>query len=204
MPMILGADGERLSKRHGAVSVMQYRDDGYLPEALVNYLARLGWSHGDEEMFSTRAAGRVVRPRAREPVAGAVRSGEKLAWLNQQYLKAADAERLAELVAPRIAADGGDPARGPSLVAVVKLLQERAQTLNELAERAMMFYADLAPKPELLAEHVTDAVKPALHALAERFATVEPWERGGDPVRRSRVRSRRTDSRCRSSRCRCA
>ena len=65
VPMILGADGERLSKRHGAVSVMQYRDEGYLPEALLNYLARLGWSHGDEEMFSTEAAGAVVRPRAR-------------------------------------------------------------------------------------------------------------------------------------------
>ena len=82
-------------------------------------------------------------------------------------------------MAPRIAADGGDPARGPSLAAVVKLLQERAQTLNELAERAMMFYGDVAPKAELLAEHVTDAVKPALHALAERFATVDPWEEAG-------------------------
>jgi glutamyl-tRNA synthetase len=106
-------------------------------------------------------------------------NGEKLAWLNQQYLKAASPERLAELVAPRIAADGGDPASGPSLVAIVKLLQERAQTLNELAERAMMFYADIAPKPELLAEQVTDSVKPALHALAERFATVDPWEEAG-------------------------
>ena len=69
--MILGADGERLSKRHGAVSVMQYRDDGYLPEALVNYLARLGWSHGDDEMFSARAVRRMVRPRAHQPLAGA-------------------------------------------------------------------------------------------------------------------------------------
>ena len=85
--MILGADGERLSKRHGAVSVMQYRDDGYLPEAMLNYLARLGWSHGDEEMFTPRAAGRVVRPRAHQPLAGAVQSREA-AWLNQQYIKA--------------------------------------------------------------------------------------------------------------------
>jgi glutamyl-tRNA synthetase len=178
VPMILGSDGERLSKRHGAVSVLQYRDDGYLPEALVNFLARLGWSHGDEEMFSTA---KLVEWFDLEHVSRspAQFNGEKLAWLNQQYLKVAAPERLAGLVAPRIAADGGDPAHGPSLVAVVKLLQERAQTLNELAERAMMFYADIAPKPELLAEHVTDAVKPALHALAERFATVEPWEEAG-------------------------
>ena len=76
LPMILGADGERLSKRHGAVSVMQYRDEGFLPEALVNYLARLGWSHGDDEVFTVQAAGRVVRPRPRQPLAGAVRPGE--------------------------------------------------------------------------------------------------------------------------------
>jgi glutamyl-tRNA synthetase len=178
VPMILGSDGERLSKRHGAVSVLQYRDDGYLPEALVNFLARLGWSHGDAEMFS--------RPEfvewfdlehvSRSP---AQFNGEKLTWLNQQYIKAAAPERLAELVAPRIAADGGDVTGGPPLVAVVKLLQERAQTLNELAERAMMFYGDPMLKPELLAEHVTEAVKPALRALAERFATVEPWDEAG-------------------------
>jgi glutamyl-tRNA synthetase len=178
VPMILGSDGERLSKRHGAVSVLQYRDDGYLPEALVNFLARLGWSHGDEELFSTA---KLVEWFDLEHVSRspAQFNGEKLAWLNQQYVKVAAPERLAELVAPRIAADGGDPTHGPSIVAVVKLLQERAQTLNELAERAMMFYADLAPKPELVAEHVTEAVKPALHALAERFATVDPWEEAG-------------------------
>ena len=178
VPMILGADGERLSKRHGAVSVLQYRDDGYLPEALVNFLARLGWSHGDAEMFSRAELVEWfdLEHVSRSP---AQFNGEKLTWLNQQYLKAASPDRLAELVAPRIVADGGDPARGPSVVAVVKLLQERAQTLNELAERAMMFYGDVAPKAELLAEHVTDAVKPTLHALAERFATVDPWEEAG-------------------------
>src|SRR5262245_3755401 len=178
VPMILGPDGERLSKRHGAVSVLQYRDDGYLPEALVNFLARLGWSHGDDEIFSKAQLVEWfdLEHVSRSP---AQFNGEKLAWLNQQYLKAASPERLAELVAPRIAADGGNVPGGPPLVAVVKLLQERAQTLNELGERAMMFYGDVAPKPELLAEHVTEAVKPALHSLAERFATVEPWEEVG-------------------------
>jgi len=124
VPMILGSDGERLSKRHGSVSVLQYRDDGYLPEALVNFLARLGWSHGDAEMFSRTELLEWfdLEHVSRSP---AQFNGEKLAWLNQQYLKAAAPERIAELVAPRIAADGGEPARGPSLVAVVKLLIER-------------------------------------------------------------------------------
>ena len=178
VPMILGADGERLSKRHGAVSVLQYRNDGYLPEALVNFLARLGWSHGDDEMFSRAQFVEWfdLEHVSRSP---AQFNAEKLTWLNQQYLKSAAPERLAELVAPQIFADGGDPAHGPSLVAVVKLLQERAQTLKDLAERAMMFYRDIAPKPELLTEHVTDAVKPALRGLAERFATVEPWDEAG-------------------------
>ena len=177
-PMILGPDGERLSKRHGAVSVLQYRDDGYLPEALVNFLARLGWSHGDDEVFSRDLLVEWfdLAHISRSP---AQFNGEKLVWLNQQYLRAVPPERLAEALAPRITADGGDPTRGPSLVAVTKLLQDRAHTLNDLAERAMLFYGDIAPKPEFLVEHVTDAVRPALRALAERFATVDPWSEAG-------------------------
>jgi glutamyl-tRNA synthetase len=178
VPMILGADGERLSKRHGAVSVLQYRDDGYLPEALLNFLARLGWSHGDAEVFTLAQFVEWfdLEHISRSP---AQFNPEKLAWLNQQHLKTAALDRVAVELAPRIAADGGDVGRGPPLVEVVKLLQERSQTLNELAERAMMFYADVAPEPELLAEHVTEATKPALRSLAERFATVEPWAEEG-------------------------
>ncbi len=202
VPMILGSDGERLSKRHGAVSVLQYRDDGYLPEALVNFLARLGWSHGDEEMFSTAQLVEWfdLEHVSRSP---AQFNGEKLAWLNQQYLKAAAPERLAELVAPRIVADGGDPARGPSLVVVVKLLQERAQTLNELAERAMMFYARHRAEARA-ARRARDRRGETRAARAGRVAS-RPSTRGRrrGSSRPSRVRSRRTDSRCRSSRCRC-
>jgi glutamyl-tRNA synthetase len=178
VPMILGADGERLSKRHGAVSVLQYRDDGYLPEALLNFLARLGWSHGDAEVFTLAqfVAWFDLEHVSRSP---AQFNPEKLAWLNQQHLKTAAPDRVAAEVAPRITADGGNVGRGPPLVEVVKLLQERSQTLNELAERAMMFYSDAPPKSELLAEHVTEAVKPALRSLAERFATVEPWAEEG-------------------------
>src|SRR3989440_7194161 len=140
VPMILGADGERLSKRHGAVSVMQYRDEGYLPEAMVNYLARLGWSHGDDEIFS--------RPQFIEwfDLAHVSRSPaqfnpEKLAWINQQYLKQADDARLAELVEPMLRTRGAQPAGGPPLVRVIALLKDRASTLARLADEAMLFYA---------------------------------------------------------------
>src|SRR5256714_1455783 len=128
VPMILGADGERLSKRHGAVSVMQYRDEGYLPEALLNYLARLGWSPGDDELFSMRQSvdwfdlAHVSRSAAQF-------NPEKLAWLNQQYLKKADDARLAALVLPELAKRGVDPAKGPDLVRVVGLLKDRATTI---------------------------------------------------------------------------
>ena len=122
VPMILGADGERLSKRHGAVSVMQYRDDGFLPEAMVNYLARLGWSHGDEEMFSREQFVRVVRPRARAG-SPARFDREKLAWINQQYLKNAHSARRARGARARNAAEA---ANGPPLERVMELVKDRA------------------------------------------------------------------------------
>jgi len=175
VPMILGADGERLSKRHGAVSVLQYRDEGYLPEAVLNFLARLGWSHGDEEIFSP-AQFTEWFDLAHISRSAAQFNPEKLAWLNHHYVKSADPARLAQEVAPRIAAAGGDVTHGPALAEVAKLFQERSQTMNELAERAMILYADQPLQPNLLAEHVTDAVKPALRGLIERFSAVEPWD----------------------------
>ncbi len=164
VPMILGADGERLSKRHGSVSVTQYRDDGFLPEALVNYLARLGWSHGDAEMFSLQQLvewfdlRHVNRSPARFDL-------EKLSWLNQQYLKAADDKRLARLVTPLLAE--GD---GPPLERVVALLKERSTSVNELAAQAEMFYAEPGAQP------VPAEAKPALAALQAELAAIA-WER---------------------------
>jgi glutamyl-tRNA synthetase len=179
VPMILGSDGEKLSKRHGAVSVTQYDDDGYLPEALVNYLARLGWAHGDDEVFSMEQfvewfdLGHISRSPAQF-------NPEKALWLNQQYIKKADPQRLAVLVAPRIERAGGDLSRGPALAVATTLLCERASTLNELADAARaLFYSDAAPAPELLAAQVTAEARPALHALLERFAGVEPWAEAG-------------------------
>ena len=173
-PMILGSDGERLSKRHGAVSVMQYAEEGYLPEALCNYLARLGWSHGDAELFPTQKfidwfdLGHISRSPAQfDP--------EKLRWLNQQYLKGADDGRLAHAVAPRIERDGGTLAGGPPLERVVALLKERAETLTQLTDEAMMFYANREPSAELLKEYVTADVKPALAELVTRLEGLGEW-----------------------------
>ncbi|HKX52775.1 MAG TPA: glutamate--tRNA ligase [Nitrosospira sp.] len=176
VPMILGADGERLSKRHGAVSVMQYREDGYLPEALVNYLARLGWSHGDEEIFSREQLvewfdlSNINRSPAKF-------NPEKLQWLNQQYLKTADNERLAELVKPFLTADGCDVAGGgmPDLRKVVNLLKERVNTVAELADAAVYFFRPLEPGEELRAQYFTAEAKVPILDLRTKLATVE-WE----------------------------
>jgi glutamyl-tRNA synthetase len=174
-PMILGADGERLSKRHGAVSVMQYPEDGYLPEALFNYLARLGWSHGDAEKF-TREQFVEWFDLAHVSKSTAQFDAAKLAWLNHEYIKEAEPGRLAALVAPRIERDGGRLADGPSLAEAVKLLRDRATTLEHMAESAMMFYKRTEPSKALIAEHLTSEVMPAVRELAASLERVE-WKR---------------------------
>jgi glutamyl-tRNA synthetase len=174
VPMILGPDGEKLSKRHGAVSVMQYEEEGYLPEAMNNYLARLGWSHGDEEIFSREqfidwfdAAHLSHSPAQWDP--------KKLAWVNNHYIKLADNHRLALLVEPRILAMGGVLAGAP-LPDVIALMKDRCETLVQLAESAMLFYRDVQTAPELLAMHVTEAVKPALIDFLNESANTD-WNR---------------------------
>ena len=174
-PMILGADGERLSKRHGAVSVMQYEEDGYLPEALFNYLARLGWSHGDAEKF-TREQFVEWFDLAHVSKSTAQFDAAKLAWLNHEYIKAADPGRLAALLAPRIERDGGKLGDGPALDEAVKLLKDRATTLEHMAESAMMFYRRVEPSKALIAEHLTPEVMPAVRELAASLESVE-WQR---------------------------
>ncbi|MBI3938343.1 MAG: glutamate--tRNA ligase [Betaproteobacteria bacterium] len=175
VPMILGQDGERLSKRHGAVSVTQYRDEGYLPEALLNYLARLGWSHGDEEIFTMQqfVDWFDLEHISKSP---AKFNPEKLAWLNQQYMKGADNARLAALAQPFLAADGCAVEHGPSLVQVAGLLKERVSTVEELADAAVYFYREIEPAEALKSQHYTADVKPALVELRERFAAIA-WNR---------------------------
>jgi len=139
VPMILGADKKRLSKRHGATSVMAYREMGYLPEALVNYLVRLGWSHGDQEIF-TKAELIEKFSLASVGRAAGVFNPDKLLWLNEHYIKSGDPERLGALLAEILSASGVALAGGPALAAVVRTLQERARTLLEMADGAAFYY----------------------------------------------------------------
>ncbi|OGS97362.1 MAG: glutamate--tRNA ligase [Gallionellales bacterium RIFCSPLOWO2_02_FULL_57_47] len=174
LSMILGDDGTKLSKRHGAVSVMQYEEDGYLPEAVINYLARLGWSHGDEEIFSVEQFCQWFDLDHITPSAAQFNT-EKLNWVNQHYLKLADNARLAALVRPRLESRGVTVGEAPALEAVVALYKERVATLNELADAAEVFYIDLHPAQELLDAHLVPEVLPALRELSERFADAV-WE----------------------------
>ena len=170
VPMILGADGERLSKRHGAVSVMQYRDDGYLPEALANYLARLGWSHGNEEVFSSSEfvewfdLAHVSRSAAQF-------NPEKLAWLNQHYIKAAPDARLAALVKIELAKRAVSTEGGPALEPAISLLKERASSIPQLADEAMLFYSFHEPAVQL-----DEQAAKALRMLGQKLASVS-WQR---------------------------
>jgi glutamyl-tRNA synthetase len=175
LPMILGPDGQKLSKRHGAVSVLQYEEDGFLPEALFNYLARLGWSHGDAEKFSREE---LVQWFDLEHVnrAPAQYDIDKLHWLNGEYLKHADNTRLAGLVAPRLRVHGVDPAAA-DLTAIVALYKERVKTLNELADEAMLFYQEPHVSAELLAEHVKGPAREALAAFIDLAQAAPDWQR---------------------------
>ena len=174
LSMILGDDGTKLSKRHGAVSVMQYDEDGYLPEAVINYLARLGWSHGDEEIFSVEQFCQWFDLDHITPSAAQFNT-EKLNWVNQHYLKQSDNARLAALVRPRLESRGISVGESPAVEAIIALYKERVATLNELADAAEVFYMDLHPARELLNEHLTAEALPALRELAERFRDVT-WE----------------------------
>ncbi|HTN93907.1 MAG TPA: glutamate--tRNA ligase [Gallionella sp.] len=172
VPMILGSDGERLSKRHGAVSVMQYAEDGYLPEALINYLGRLGWSHGDDEVFSVQQFVEWFDLRHISKSAAQF-DPEKLRWLNQHYIKLADNSRLDRLVRKHLEERGVQVSDAPQLEAVIALYKERTATLLELADEAEVFYIEIHPAQELLDAHLGPEVLPALRDLAERFADIE-------------------------------
>ena len=174
LSMILGDDGQKLSKRHGAVSVMQYDEEGYLPEAVINYLARLGWSHGDDEIFSVEQFCAWFDLDHITPSAAQFNT-EKLNWLNQHYLKQADNARLVALIRPRLEARGILVGAVPALEAIITLYKERVATLNELADAAEVFYIDLHPNQELLNAQLSAEAIPALHELAERLKDVA-WE----------------------------
>ncbi|VEI44186.1 glutamyl-tRNA ligase [Actinobacillus equuli] len=139
--MINGDDGQKLSKRHGAVSVMQYRDDGYLPEALVNYLVRLGWGHGDQEIFSREEMIELFDIHSVSKSASAFNT-DKLQWLNQHYMRSLPAEHVAKYLAWHMNDQAIDTSNGPALEEIIPVLSERAKTLKELAAASRYFYQE--------------------------------------------------------------
>ncbi len=169
LSMILGDDGQKLSKRHGAVSVMQYEEDGYLPEAVLNYLARLGWSHGDEEVFGME---QFVKWFDLDHITASAAqfNTEKLNWLNAHYLKLADPQRLAAEATRRLAAQGVAVDGGPDVADVAILYRDRVSNLNELADAVHPFFVDVVPAAELVALHFTEAARKGLKALSDRLA----------------------------------
>ncbi|MDH5408988.1 MAG: glutamate--tRNA ligase [Gammaproteobacteria bacterium] len=177
VPMILGDDGARLSKRHGAVSVMQYREEGYLPEALLNYLVRLGWSHGDQEIFSLDEMIKLfdITDVNRAPSSF---NTEKLQWLNQQYIKNDSPARIAHLLSVHIGELDIDPTQGPDLEQVVAMQVERAKSLLDLAQICAIFYQDFT-------EYDAKAAKKSMQAAAvepltrvrEKLSELSDWSR---------------------------
>lgn len=172
VPMILGPDGDKLSKRHGAVSVTQYETAGYLPEAMLNYLARLGWSHGDDELFSREQLvswfdGQHL---AKSP---AQWDAAKLNWVNAHYLKALPDDTLAAHVVARFAERGIAAVADDQLGRMCALFKDRCATTVELCDWLAMYLSEVAPSAEDLAAHVTEAVTPAVHSLRERLTDIE-------------------------------
>jgi len=172
LSMILGGDGQKLSKRHGAVSVMQYHEDGYLPEAVLNYLARLGWSHGDDEVFSMAQFCDWFDLNHITPSAAQF-NAEKLNWLNNQYIKLAELTELAKDIAARLAQQGIQVTATPNLPDAIALYRDRANTLNELAQSVAYFYSKPQVDVEAKAKHVTDDIVPVLAGLTAQLAEVE-------------------------------
>ena len=177
IPMINGADGKKLSKRHGAVSVLQYRDDGFLPQALLNYLARLGWSHGDQEVFTRDEMA------ASFDIGGINKSAanfdfEKLLWVNQQHIQTLPLADLVGHVKPFFDSVGIDTADQARLEAVINAQRTRAKTLVEMAEKSRPFFGELGEFEETAAKkHLRPVAAPPLRDLRERLKTLEPWAR---------------------------
>lgn len=173
VPMILGEDKARLSKRHGATSVMAYRDMGYLPEAMVNYLVRLGWSHGDDEIFSMDE---LIQKFSLDNVgrSASVFNPDKLLWLNAHYIKTGDPENLAQLLNEFMEKADIDVSAGPDLVAVVRTLQERARTLLEMVDAARFYYADnVEVDPAAAKKFLTEDKRPVLEVVVKHLQAIE-------------------------------
>jgi len=172
LSMILGDDGQKLSKRHGAVSVMQYDDEGYLPEAVINYLARLGWSHGDDEVFNREQFVAWFDLNHITPSAAQFNT-QKLNWLNAHYIKQADHARLAADVRRRLKVRNAEDTGSPSIEAIVALYQDRVQTLVELTDAVEQLQGHPMASPELRAQHLTETTRPILAAFRNMLTQIE-------------------------------
>lgn len=174
LSMILGDDGQKLSKRHGAVSVMAYHEDGYLPEAVLNYLARLGWSHGDDEIFTLQQFCEWFDLDHITPSAAQFNT-DKLNWINAHYIKTIPISALLEDVTTRLKKNGIHVTASPVLDAVIPLYRERANTLNELVQSIAYFYSSPVIDAAAAEKHITDDIKPALVALKDVLKNT-PWQ----------------------------
>jgi glutamyl-tRNA synthetase len=176
IPMILGDDGKRLSKRHGAVSVMQYRDEGFLPEALLNYLVRLGWSHGDQEIFSIDEMIQYFDLTHCNRAPSAFNT-DKLLWLNQHYMKTLPASYVAEHLQWHMQQQGINIEHGPNLTQLIEVQSERVKTLKELAEISRYFYEDFTEFDEAAAKkHLRPVAKDPLILVKSKLAQLTEWQ----------------------------
>lgn len=176
IPMILGDDGKRLSKRHGAVSVMQYRDDGYLPEALLNYLVRLGWSHGDQEIFSREEMIELFDLTGCNRAPSAFNT-DKLIWVNQHYMKTLEPSYVAEHLAWHMADQDIDTSNGPALEDIVKVQADRVKTLKEMASISRYFYQDFTEFDATAAKkHLRPVAQQPLEVVKAKLAELENWQ----------------------------
>lgn len=176
VPMILGDDGARLSKRHGAVSVMSYRDEGFLPEALLNYLVRLGWSHGDQELFTIDEMIELFDIEDVNKAASSFNT-DKLLWLNQQYIKHSSPEHIAHHLSWHMGQLDIDPAQGPELASVAALQQERAKTLVEMAANSRFFYKEVSEFDAKAArKNLTDKSIDVLADMQQRLSELKEWQ----------------------------
>ena len=177
IPLILNADGKKLSKRHDAASVLEYKDQGFLPDALLNYLVRLGWSHGDQEIFSVAEMielfdiGQVNK-------AAAALNPDKLAWLNQHYLRESNAQRIAPLLEEKLIGLGVDVSGPPDLTELAEVQKERVKTIAEMAEQSRLFYEDFEEYDEAAAKkHLRPVVFEALRQVKESLAGLGAWDK---------------------------
>ena len=179
LPMILGPDGAKLSKRHGAVDIREYREQGYLPEAMLNYLVRLGWSHGDQEIFSIDEMIKLFDIADVNQSASAF-NPEKLLWLNQQHIMAAPLERIGTELVPYLIAAGLDPADGPDPQDVAEGFRERAETLLHMAASARYCYEDFdVIEPKAAKKNLRPVILEPMKAARDKLAELEEWTREG-------------------------